>query len=72
MARYGRDEDVTAKPYFLPMGYLIIKPVSPVILRPVGNGTVAGYLEGVTYLPAPTGVLVREWTPSAGDGVVGD
>lgn len=53
-------DTVTAKPYFPPVGYLIIEPISPVSLYVVDGGTVAGYLEGITYWPIPRGVIVRE------------
>ncbi len=28
----------TAKPYHLPMSWLLVKPMSPVVVRPVGGG----------------------------------
>ena len=60
------EASVTAKPYFRPMGYLVIKPVSPASLLAVGPGTTGGYIEGMGYLPAPTGVLVREEKQTTG------
>ncbi len=50
----------TAEPYFPPMGYLVVKPISPVSLRAAREGTIKGYIEGVVYSPAPSGVLIRE------------
>lgn len=53
----------TAEPYFPPMGYLTIKPMSPAILRPVGGSTTVGaYKEGILYIGAcqPPDLLVRE------------
>lgn len=55
-------ETVTAEPYFPPMGYLSIKPMSPAILRAAGNSTVGTWLEGVVYIGAykPPSLLIRE------------
>ena len=51
---------VTGKPYFPPIGYLIIKPVSPVIFHTVEEKTVSGYIEGVLYFPRPRGPMIRK------------
>jgi len=57
---------VTAEPYFPPMGYLLIRLVSPASLVTLEPVTARGYMEGVTYLPVPRGMLVRETVEETG------
>jgi hypothetical protein len=52
--------DVTGEPLFPPMGYLVIKPMSPAVLRIVGDTTAGSRLEGVLYEGGWQPLVVRE------------
>lgn len=55
-------ENETGKPYFPPVGYLVIKPMSPALLRVVDEITVGSRLEGILYegVAQPVTLMVRQ------------